>query len=320
MSETLDLNDIPVFLKVAETGSFTAAAEALGLRKATVSRRVARLELAMGVRLIQRTTRSLSLTDAGRQYYRECSEAFAAIRTANRRTAEAREEPRGTIRLSAPADSGFLSEAISEFLIRYPKVSMEIILTDQYVNVVEEGIDIAIRAGSLTDSSLVARKLGTSRRAFVASPAYLEARRTPETPDDLAEHDCIIFGGAVEGAGWTVDGPDGPRFVAVRARVAVNTMRFALRAAVAGLGIALIPSPIAAADVRAGRLATVLDPYQPPHGGLYILYPSTRHMPAAVRVFGDFLFERMAWLRASDAPVSPHDAAHPTRRAAVDSA
>jgi DNA-binding transcriptional LysR family regulator len=300
MPEAVDLNDIPIFLKVVETGSFTAAARALGLPKATVSRRVARLEEAIAVRLIQRTTRSLSLTDAGRRYYRESSDAFAALEDANRRTADAQQEPGGTIRVSGPADPEFLAEIISEFLADYPRVRMEVLLTDQVLNLVEEGIDVAIRAGHLADSTLVARKLATSRRAFVASPDYLERAGVPRTLSDLASHDCVIFGSSIDGATWAVEGPDGPRTVPVRGRLAVDTMRFAVRAAVAGLGIALIPSPMAARDVRTGSLKMVLRDCEPPHGGLYALYPSSRHMPPAVKVFVEFIAERTAWLRGPD--------------------
>jgi len=296
----MDLNDIPIFLKVAEAGSFSAAARALGLPKATVSRRVARLEDAIGVRLIQRTTRSLSLTDAGRRYYRECSDALAALDEANLRTAETRQEPAGVVRLSLPADSGFLADVVGDFMAANPKIAMEIMLTDQHLNLVEEGIDVAIRAGQLADSSLVARKLAPSQRVFVASPGYLATAGTPETLADLARHDCVIFGPTIEGATWTVAGPDGPQVIPVRGRIAVNTMRFVVRAAVAGLGIALIPSPLAAREIRDGRLRTVLAAHAPSHGGLYAVYPSARHMPLAVRVFVDFVSERLAWLRTSD--------------------
>lgn len=300
MPETVDLNDIPIFLKVVETGSFTAAARALGLPKTTVSRRVARLEEAIAVRLIQRTTRSLSLTDAGRRYYRESSDAFAALEEANQRTVDAQQEPSGTIRLSGPADPEFLADIVSDFLAAYPKVRMEVVLTDQSLNLVEEGIDVAIRAGQLADSTLVARKLAPSRRVFVASPDYLDRAGVPKTLSDLVNHDCVIFGSSIEGAAWLVDGADGPEMVPVRGRVAVNTMRFAVRAAVGGLGIALIPSPMAARDVESGGLRMVLRDSEPPHGGLYALYPSARHMPLAVKVFVDFVAERMAWLRGPE--------------------
>lgn len=297
----MDLNDIPIFLKVAETGSFTAAARGLGLPKTTVSRRVARLEDAVGIRLLQRTTRSLHLTDAGRRYFEACSVAMAAVDQANRRTAEMQEEPSGTIRISGPADTGFLADTVTDFMALYPKVSMEVVLTDHALNLVEEGIDVAIRAGRLSDSSLVARKLAPSRRAFVASPDYLATRGVPETPADLARHDCIVFGRTIEGATWLIRGAEGPETIAVRGRIAVNTVQFAIRAAVAGLGVALIPSPLAGQEIRQGRLRTVLEDYEPPHGGLYAIYPSNRHMPVAVTTFVDFVAERTGWLRATGA-------------------
>lgn len=296
MMDAVDLNDIPIFLKVVDAGSFTAAARDLGAPKTTVSRRVARLERAVGVRLINRTTRSLSLTDAGRRYYQTCKEGLAVFEEANRQTAEVQQEPTGTIRVSGPADTRFLSDIIADFMMLYPKVSVEIILTDEQVNLVEEGIDIAIRAGQLSDSSLIARKIAPSLRAFVASPAYLERAGIPGTPDDLANHDCIIFGRTIEGATWPVHRQSGPDILPVSGRIAANTMQFVVRAAVAGLGIALIPSPLAARDVRAGRLRNILTGYEPPHGALYAVFPSSRLMPAAVRAFADFVADRMAWL------------------------
>ncbi len=187
----------------------------------------------------------------------------------------------------------------------YPNVAMEIVLTDRYLNLVEAGIDVAIRAGQLADSSLVARKLAPSQRVFVASPGYLSTAGTPDTLADLQRHDCVIFGPTIEGASWTVEGPGSPEVVPVKGRIAVNTMRFAVRAALAGLGIALIPSPLAARDIRDGRLTTVLADHAPPHGGLYAVYPSARHMPIAVRVFVDFVSERLAWLGTSDEADAP---------------
>lgn len=296
----MDLNDIPVFLKVADAGSFTAAARALGLPKTTVSRRVARLEEAVGVRLIQRTTRSLSLTDAGRRYFEDCHAALAAVADASRRTADTQQEPSGTIRVSGPADTGFLADVVTDFITANPKVRIELVLTDQHLNLVDEGIDVAIRAGHLSDSSLVARKLAPSRRTFVASPDYLAKAGVPETLADLSHHDCIISGRSIDGATWRVKGPDGPQTISVKGRIAVNAMQFAVRAAVSGLGIALIPSPMAARAIRAGRLRMVLRAFEPPHGALYAVYPSKRHISVAVTAFADFIGERMAWLLSSD--------------------
>ncbi|WP_421724705.1 LysR family transcriptional regulator [Bauldia sp.] len=306
MPDAVDLNDIPVFLKVAETGSFTAAAGVLGLPKTTVSRRVAKLESAIGVRLIQRTTRSLSLTDVGRTYYRDCREALDVVADASRRSADTQQEPSGTVRVSGPADTGFLAEIVADFMTANPKVRVELVLTDDHLNLVEEGVDVGIRAGNLSDSSLVARKLAPSRRVFVAAPAYLVRAGEPTSPADLIDHDCVVFGRTLEGATWPVQGPDGPETVPIHGRIAVNTMQSAVQAAIHGLGVALIPSPLAAEAVRTGRLRRVLRAFEPPHGGLYAVYPSNRHMPVAVKAFVDFVAERMAWLRSPEAP-GKHD-------------
>ena len=300
----MDLNDIPVFLKVAQLGSFTAAGRALGLPKTTVSRRVSRLEEAVGVRLIQRTTRSLSLTPAGRRFFDESQQAIAMVEEAGRRTADVASEPSGIIRVSAPADTSFLSEAICSFVKAHPKVRMELILTDQHLNLVEDGIDVAIRAGTLADSTLVARKIGPTRRIFVASPEYLKAAGEPRTPADLVKHDCIVFGRGLDGATWQIQGDEGPEFVPVRGRVSVNTMHFAVRAAVEGLGIALIPSPMAAPDIRDGRLRSILRDYDPPLGGLYAVFPSNRHLPVAVKTFVDYVEQSLSWLKSTSGLVA----------------
>lgn len=170
----LDLNDIVVFARVVETGSFTAAARLLAMPKTTVSRRVAALEREVGVRLLQRTTRSLNVTDAGRLYYEQSSQALRTIEEANLRLAEARAEPSGTIRISAPVGFGghFLTAAVVDFLAIYPKTKVELRLTDDKLNLVEDGIDLAFRTGILQDSTLIARKLGSTHRLLCASPDY----------------------------------------------------------------------------------------------------------------------------------------------------
>src|SRR5215470_6114891 len=187
----LDLNDIVVFARVVEAGSFTAAARLLGMPKTTVSRRIAALEREVGVRLLQRTTRSLSITDAGRLYYRQGSQALRTIEDANLQLAEARAEPSGTIRISAPVGFGayFLNEAVFEFLAANPKTRVELQLTDDQLNLVENGIDLAFRTGVLADSTLVARKLGSTHRILCASPDYLARRGVPATVSDLSHHD-----------------------------------------------------------------------------------------------------------------------------------
>ena len=214
----LDLNDIMIFARVIEAGSFTAAARLLGMPKTTVSRRIAALERELGVRLLQRTTRSLNLTASGRLYYEESSQALRTIEGANQRLAEARAEPAGTIRISAPVGFGghFLQDAIFEFLSTYPKTSVELRLTDDRLNLVESGIDLAFRTGVLEDSTLIARKLGSTHRLLCASPDYLARCSPPDVPEDLARHDCVIAGQSAH-AQWLLEGPHGQETIAFRA-------------------------------------------------------------------------------------------------------
>ena len=290
----MDMNDVAVFVKVVEAGSFTGAAKLLKQPKTTVSRKVARLEEALGARLLQRTTRSVSLTDTGQRFYRACSDALAAIDTATRSVGEEHGVPSGTIRVSAPADAYFLSEIVAAFLARYERMKVEVVLTDARLNLIEQGIDLAFRAGPLEDSTLVARRLVTSRRICCAGPAYLEKRGAPMVPSDLKDHDCIIYRGRVDGATWTLDGKDGPETVVVRGRLAADTMRFVIDAAVAGIGIARVPAGMVSENILDGSLTTVLDDFARKQTGMFVVYPSGRHLSAAVRAFVELAIARIA--------------------------
>lgn len=283
----IDLNDIVVFARVTEAGSFTAAARLLGMPKTTVSRRIAALEREVGVRLIQRTTRSLTLTDAGRVYYQQSSQALRTIEDANLRLAEARAEPTGTIRISAPVGFGgyFLTSTVFDFLSAHPKTKVELRLTDDTLNLVENGIDLAFRTGILPDSTLVARKLGSSYRVLCASPDYLARRGVPAIPADLARHHCVIAGPSTTGAHWVLAGSNGEETVTVDGRFAANEMQAVFAAAVAGLGIAQLPHAMAEVPIKDGRLRRILDDYTTPAGGLYVVYPSSRHLSPLVKAF-----------------------------------
>ncbi|HET7717329.1 MAG TPA: LysR family transcriptional regulator [Bauldia sp.] len=286
----IDLNEVAIFLSVVENGGFSAAARALGLPKATVSRKVANLEASLGVRLLQRTTRAINLTDAGRRYHRDCRGALAAVEEATHRLAGTQGVPSGTIRISAPADAAhfFVADTIAGFAKAYPGVGIELVLTDEQLNLVEQRIDVAFRTGRLKDSSLIARKLGEGQRMICASPAYLDVAGTPRLPADLGKHAAIVHGDSIEGASWTLIGPKGKVVVRLQARLAANSMALVLKAAVAGLGLALLPEPVAAAELRRGRLKTVMEAWRPPAGGISLVYPSNRHVSAATRAFIDF--------------------------------
>ncbi len=307
----MDLNDIAVFARVVEAGSFTAAARLLGIPKTTVSRRVAALEQEVGVRLLQRTTRSLSVTDAGRLYYEQSSQALRTIEDANQRLAQARIEPVGTLRVSAPVGlgGGFLVSAVSDFLTAHPGARVEMHLSDEKLNLIEMGIDLAFRTGNLEDSTLVARKLGATHRILCASPLYLANHEAPKVPADLACHDCVIAGPSATGARWVLDGPRGQETVTVSGRFAANEMQAVLASALAGHGVAQLPACSVASELGDGRLRRVLPDYTTPIGGLYAVYPSSRHLSPLVTAFIDCAARHLSKPKAPEP-----DAAAPARR------
>jgi DNA-binding transcriptional LysR family regulator len=283
----INLNDIVVFIRVVEAGSFTAAARLLGMPKTTVSRRIASLEREVGVRLVQRTTRSLNMTDAGRLYYEQSSQALRTIEDANLRLAETRAEPSGTIRISAPVGFGahYLTSAVFDFLAAFPKTQVELHLTDDKLNLVENRIDLAFRTGILPDSTLTARKLGSTHRILCGSPDYLARHGEPQAAADLARHHCVIAGPSTGSAHWVLDGPRGQETVSVSGRFAANEMQAVIAAAIAGYGIAQLPYQVAEALVRNGRLRRVLGDYTTPVGGVYAVYPTSRHVSPLVKAF-----------------------------------
>ena len=295
-----DLNAVRVFAKVVEVGSFRGAAEALRVPRSTVSLRIAALEAQLGVLLLQRTTRLVTPTEAGLAYYQRVAPALATLDEADRLVAGLQDLPRGTLRISAPPEFGqqFLSPVVNRFLAAWPEVRLSIDISDRYVDLVGEGYDLAIRAGQLPDSSLIARKLGEAGLRCFASPAYLERHGRPRAPEELAEHDCILFGVPELRATWTFGAPPTARTVEVTGRLAVNSMHMAREAAVAGLGIARLPPLTTAAAERSGALIEVLEEWRSPGGRIHAVYPTSRHLSPKVRAFLDVLTEersRVPW-------------------------
>src|SRR5438094_1531247 len=190
----MDLNEIAVFTQVVQAGSFTAAAKAPGMPKSTVSRKVSDLEERLNARLLQRTTRKLSLTDAGRTYFDYGVRIVNEIEAAETAVGSLQDKPRGLLRVTTGTNSSFLSDIVADFMKRNPEVQLEVLSTGRNVDLVEERFDVAIRAGTLADSSLVARRLGNVTWFLVATPAYLKKKRRPRAPDDLEDHDCLLFG------------------------------------------------------------------------------------------------------------------------------
>ncbi|MFC1748929.1 LysR family transcriptional regulator [Pseudomonadota bacterium] len=287
----MDLNELAIFIKVIDAGSFSGAAKALGLPRSTVSRKVSQLEESLGVRLLQRSTRKLNLTQAGRDYYLQCSDAISQIETANQFVTESQQTPSGVIRIAAilALQGGFLCEWVNEFLQMYPDVRAEILLSDESVDIIAEGVDVAIRAGALSDSSLVARPLMETALVLCASPSYLANASKITTTGDIKTHRCIVVGHAQKNARWTLENGRRKTVVPLQASIVVNSMEFAINACLAGNGIALLPDAIVREHFESKALCQVLEGYCSGRGGIYVVYPSRKHLSITVRTFVDFL-------------------------------
>ncbi|GAB4543732.1 MAG: LysR family transcriptional regulator [Haliangiales bacterium] len=301
----MSLNEIAVFARVVAAGSFSGAARQLGTPKSTVSRAVTRLEERLGVRLLQRSTRTLNLTDAGAGFYEQVAEAIGMIEAAESAVTEHQEEPTGTLRITAPYDfgSGVLADLLPRFTSRYTGLQVEVSLTGRLVDLISEGFDVALRAGPMRDSTLVARKLGEMESRLFASPAYLDARGTPTSPEQLKSHDCVLFRPRSGKLRWRLCGPDGAVEVDVRGAISADEYSFVRAAVRAGAGIGLLPWFLCAGDQQEGHLVRVLPDYERRGGRIHLVYPSTLHLPRKVEVFRDFLVDELSrapWLTAPD--------------------
>jgi DNA-binding transcriptional LysR family regulator len=283
------------FAKVVELGSFAAAAERLDVSTSAVSRQVAELEAHLEVRLLNRTTRRLSLTAAGQAFYERCVQLLADLEETEAAVRSEAVVPKGTLRITCGVTFGerYLAPAVADFAGRHPQVTFDIDLSDRSVDLVEEGFDLAIRIGPVGQQALVARRVGDTQLICCASPEYLANRPPIRTPDDLPHHECFAYTYASTASAWTFEARDGTRHtprIAFRHRANNGSMLAAM--AVAGVGIVLEPDFIIAAEVRSGRLVRVLADYQPPRSPISAVYPSRRHLSAKVRSFVDFLAQR----------------------------
>lgn len=285
------LDGIATFARVVESGSFSAAADRLALSKSAVSAHVQRLEERLGVRLLNRTTRRLSVTEAGAAYYRHCARILAEAEAAEQAAGALQREPRGTLRISAPDSFGTMhvAPAVPAFLKRYPELSVDITLSPAHVNLLEEGLDLAIRIGVLEDSPLVVRKLAPSRLVLCAAPSYLGERGKPREPGDLARHNCLCTSLLPWGDEWRLAGKRGERRVAVGGSLRSNSAGMLRSAAIDGIGIALLPSWAVAEELRSGVLQRVLEGWEPPASTIYAVYAGNRLMSMKVRAFVDHL-------------------------------
>jgi DNA-binding transcriptional LysR family regulator len=294
----LDLNDIAMFVQVVRHGSFAEAGRRLGLPPNTVSRRIQQLEEQVGTRLMQRSTRKLTLTSAGQAFHERCAGAVDGLVEAGQELITGSQEPSGLVRVAAPADffDFFPMEWVADFLAAHPLVRVDFVLSDAKADLIAEQIDVAFRGGTLPDSGYVARKLVDARSdGLVASPAYIAARGAPATLQDLTNHDCVATTHPCGRTTWRLTGPDGvEEEVPIAGRFSGNTAQALRKATLAGLGIALLPPAMGRLDVEAGRLVPVLPQYQRTGQGLSVVYPSRRHQPLAVSAFIGLVMEKLS--------------------------
>jgi DNA-binding transcriptional LysR family regulator len=287
------LETMRVFVAVAEERGFAQAARRLALSPAAVTRAIAALERRVGARLLQRTTRVVRLTEAGMRYLADCKRILSDLETAETAVAASQAEPRGELVVTAPLMFGrmFVAPLVLEFVARHAQVSARALLADHVVDLVENGVDVAVRIAHLPDSSLTARKVGSVRRLLCASPAYLAARGTPRAPADLAAHETIVF--ASSGAAQTEWDFGGRTTVPLKSRFAVNNADAAIAAAVSGAGITRVMSYQIGPQVDTGQLVIVLERYAPPPIPVSIVFAAGKRSPAKIRAFVDFAAERL---------------------------
>jgi len=285
------LNSMSIFVEVVNRGSFTAASEKLGLSRAQTSKSVMQLEAHLGSRLLNRTTRKISLTETGRIYYERCKAILCDIDEIESIAGEQAVSPYGTLAVSAPTSFGILhlQKAITEYINQYPQVKISLSLADRFIDVVSEGIDVGIRIAKLEDSSLVARKIAPCKQVFCASPEYLRKKAVPKVPIDLAIHSCLTYSNDLKPDTWVFHGPEGEQSIKVNGAMCADNGDVLREAAIAGLGIISLPTFIVGDDIKAGNLQQVLTQYCPPAISIYAVFPSRRFLSAKVRTFVDFL-------------------------------
>jgi DNA-binding transcriptional LysR family regulator len=293
----LNLDDLALFVRVVERGGFAGAARELGTPTSTVSRAIGRLESQAGVRLLHRTTRHVQPTSEGRELYATVAPAVSTLRAAAQTLEPAARQPRGRLRVTAPNDlcANFLADIIVAFAERYPLVQLDFALTNKRANLIEEGFDVALRAAvDLGDSSLVARKLGDVELRLYASPRYLQRHGAPATFSDLADHQCVVFRAKDLARTWELRSAAGEATVPVRGRIGGDDFIFVRAMVIAGAGIGMLPHINCAADEVSGRLVRVLPDYHARGASLYLVYPSTKNVPARVTAFRDFVVTAFA--------------------------
>ena len=296
----MDLNHVSAFVRVVQDGSFTAAAKALGLPKSSVSRSIAQLEQDLGVRLLHRTTRKLHLTDAGSAFHHRVSRALADIDEATSATADLQRELRGAVRVTAPLDLGVwaIATIVSRFVRKHPEVEVEVKLTPRVVDLVGEGFDLPLRAGTLRDQSLIARRVGGLVMGLYASSKYIARRGKPEAFAEIATHDCVILRSENGTMPWTLTGPTGEeQTLTPQGKIYADDISFLKKAVLAGGGIAFLPEFVCGREEQSGKLVRLMPDWRLSGSELHIVYPSARDGTQRVIVVRDFRIRVLTKLR-----------------------
>lgn len=288
------LDAMRAFAKVVSLGSYAEAGRALGLTRSAISKAVMELEQTLGARLLDRTTRRVGPTEAGLAYYERCVDIIARVEETEMQVSHMHQEPRGVLKINAPASFGalYLGPAIADFMAIYADLKIELTLNDRFIDPIEEGVDVTIRIASLADSSLVARKLAPARRVLVASPDYIGQRGAPAGLDDLARHKCLVYGHTTLLQRWQLTDGDETVQVAVNSTLCSNNGDILRAAALAGHGIAALPTFLVGPDIREGRLSVVLPKHPPTALTIHALYTPNRYLAAKTRVLINFLVAR----------------------------
>jgi len=288
------LSSLRAFVKVVETGSFAEAGRQLRLSRSAVSKYVAELEESLGVQLLNRTTRHASANEHGRIYFERALAILSELDEADQVVAHAQSTPSGLLRINAPMSFGTLrlGPAIAEFMQMNPALKLQVVLSDDLLDPVQDGFDVTLRIAELESSSLIARKIAPIERTFCASPDYLDRHGTPRHPRDLRAHTALTYGFLLTGNQWKLSGADGDHWIQPSWALCVNNAEVLRDAAIRGRGIALLPDFIAGEALHKGTLRAVLKDYTAPPLSLYAIYHPTRHLPVKVRLFIDFLVER----------------------------
>ena len=284
------------FVRVVDAGSFTAVAEQLNTTQPTISRQIAALEDHLGARLLTRTTRALTLTDDGRAFYDHALRALEALGEAENAVGRRRSKPTGQLRIAAPVVFGRLHivPRLPAFLNRYPDVAIDLIMSDSFTDLAEQGIDLAIRVGEITDPGLIAKRIGQVRRVTVASPAYLRAHGTPRAPSDLQHHNCIVYSRLSTGNRWIFESESGPIAVDVKGRFRADNSEAVREGVIGGLGIAVIPAFAFTEEISTGKVKILLGKHEPKRLPMNAVYPSRRFVPLKVRAMIDYLSHEFA--------------------------